>query len=230
MHKQIFSNFIKELNNSSVNYVILRGFGRLPHSPDSDIDLACHIDDWDKFNQIAMKHLSKDPKEPFENYGFAEYCEMIYHPYFTPGPKDRNISNGCFRVDSYNSIYFSSPFNNFTSFWTVPFKFNNDVFASKIEMSCGDYNVYIPCPEHEVTLLVLRSVLDIIGWKRKKCKEKHKQRIKHLLKQCDEERLKKELSKVLPPNDLVIECVKTVDLHKLYNNLIGEFNNGINRR
>ena len=177
MHKQIFSNFIKELNSNNINYVILRGFLKLPHSPDSDIDLACHLDDWDKFNLIAAKHLSKDPREPFQNYGFAEYCNMLYHPYFTPGVKDNRISNGCFRVDSYNSIYFSSPFNNFKGFWTVPFSFNNDVFSEKISRSCGDYFYYLPKIEHEIVLLILRSVLDIIGWKRKKCKDKHKKEL-----------------------------------------------------
>jgi len=229
-HRQIFSNFLNDLNKNQVRYVILRGFARLPKSPDSDIDLACYHEDWNKFNEIAPKHLSKDPKEPFENYGFAEYSDMLYHPYFTPGKKDRSISNGCFRVDSYNCIYFSSPFKNFKGFWTIPHALNESVFTERVSLKNSDYTFYIPKPEHELTLLVLRSVLDVMGWKRKRCKDKHKNRIKNLLPACDRAILKEEISKVLPVNDFVMTCIEKVELEKLYNKIIGEFNNGVNRR
>ncbi len=229
-HRKTFSNFINDLNNSNVSYIILRGFARLPVSPDSDIDLAVNPSDWVKFNEIAKKHLSTDPKEPFENYGFAEYCEMLYHPYFTPGPKDRSISNGCFRVDSYNSIYFSSPFNNFTSFWTIPNNLSEKIFNDKIQRTTSDYDFFIPKPEHEVILLTLRSVLDVMGWKKKKCKQKHKDRIKKIIGSCDMGILNEDLKGVLPQNEFVLNCIKKVELEVLYNKLIGGFNNGVNRR
>ena len=56
-HRKAFSNFINDLNNSNVSYIILRGFARLPVSPDSDIDLAVNPSDWVKFNEIAKKHF-----------------------------------------------------------------------------------------------------------------------------------------------------------------------------
>lgn len=229
-HRKIFANFINDLNTNNICYLILRGFGKLPISPDSDIDLAVSPSDWEKFNQIAAKHLSKDPNEPFENYGFAEYCDMLYHPYFTPGAKDRSISNGCFRVDSYNSIYFSSPFNNFKSFWTVPANLSENIYSQRKKCSNQEYDYYIPSPEHEVILLVLRSVLDVMGWKRKKCKQKHKDRIRQVLVNCDMSKINAELKGVLPQSDFVINCIKNVELELLYNKLIGEFNNGVNRR
>ena len=229
-HRELFAEFIKELNTEDVNYLILRGFARLPQSPDSDIDLVCHPDDWVKFNAIASKHLSKDPREPFENYGFAEYCDMLYHPYFTPGPKDHSISNGCFRVDSYNSIYFSTPFTGFKTFWTIPHDLSERVFAEKLTKNSGMYDYHIPSPEHEVTLLILRSLLDVIGWKRKACKQKHKNRVSVLLPNCNEGKLISEIKCVLPRPEFVLENVKRGEYKKLYNEIIGGFNNGANRR
>ena len=229
-HRTIFSKFINDLNDNEISYVILRGFARLPVSPDSDIDLAVNPTDWEKFNKIAKKHLSVDPKEPFENYGFAEYCEMLYHPYFTPGPKDRTISNGCFRVDSYNSIYFSSPFNDFTSFWTIPNDLSQKIFLEKQNIKTSEYNFYIPKPEHEVLLLVLRSVLDVMGWKKKKCKQKHKDRIAEIITSCNMDELNDNLKGIFPQTDFVLNCIKNVQLELLYNKLIGDFNNGANRR
>ena len=91
LHQQKFFNFIKDLNENKIRYYFLRGFIKLPRFPDTDIDLVCHLDDWDLFNKIAQKHLIA---EGFQNFGYAEYCEMQYHPYFTPGPVDHSIPNG----------------------------------------------------------------------------------------------------------------------------------------
>jgi hypothetical protein len=229
-HKKIFANFIKELNDNQVNYLIIRGFSKLPDKPDSDIDLVCHRSDWDIFNKIASKHLSKDPKEPFENYGFAEYCDMLYHPYFTPGPKQPDISNGCFRIDSYNSIYFSSPFNNFKTFWTISNDISEKIFSEKKKISTTDYDFFTPNNIHELILLLLRSLLDIMGWKKQECKQKHKNRISNLLPKCNQEKLKEDLSKVLVSPDYIIECIKKDNYKDLYNKIIGDFNDGVNRR
>ena len=159
-HKELFAAFIGELNAKEVNYIILRGFARLPDSPDSDIDLVCHPDDWETFNSVATKHLSKDPREPFEDYGFAEYCNMLYHPYFTPGAKDSSISNGCFRVDSYNSIYFSTPFTNYKTFWTIPAELSDRVFVEKLRKNSGASRKVFLFLVQEVTFL-LKIILEI---------------------------------------------------------------------
>ena len=229
-HKNIFANFINDLNKNNINYLIIRGFNKLPHKPDSDIDLVCHRSDWESFNQIALKYLSKDPKEPFENYGFAEYCDMLYHPYFTPGPKQSDISNGCFRVDSYNSIYFSSPFENFKSFWTISDNISERIFNEKEKTNTENYFFYKPSNEHELTLLLLRVLLDVMGWKNKECKSKHKDRINYLLPKCNIEKLKSEIKETLVFPDFIIECIKKNNYNKMYNKIIGNFNNGINRR
>tara|TARA_Y100000310_G_C20531796_1_gene738841 strand:+ start:312 stop:779 length:468 start_codon:yes stop_codon:yes gene_type:complete len=155
---------------------------------------------------------------------------MLYHPYFTPGPKQSDISNGCFRVDSYNSIYFSSPFNNFKSFWTIPDKVSERIFLNKKKLTTNEYVFFTPSNEHELILLLLRSLLDIMGWKKQVCKQKHKDRINKLLPKCDILKLKKEISEVLILPDYVIECIKNDKYKDLYNKIIGDFNNGSNRR
>ena len=53
-----------------------------PDKPDTDIDLVCKLSDWDKFTAIASAHLVLKGDV---NHGFAEYCDMLYYPYFTPG-------------------------------------------------------------------------------------------------------------------------------------------------
>ena len=155
---------------------------------------------------------------------------MLYHPYFTPGPKQPDISNGCFRVDSYNSIYFSSPFNNFKTFWTISDKVSERIFSDKKKISNSNYDFFVPSNEHELTLLLLRSLLDIMGWKKQICKQKHKDRINNLLPKCDIDKLKKEISDVLVSADYVIECIKKDKYKDLYNKIIGDFNDGVNRR
>ena len=69
-----------------------------------------------------------------------------------------------------------------------------------------------------------------MGWKKKKCKQKHKDRIKKIIGSCDMGILNEDLKGVLPQNEFVLNCIKKVELEVLYNKLIGGFNNGVNRR
>jgi hypothetical protein len=209
MHKEKFFNFIKELNENNVKYYFLRGFINLPEKPDTDIDLVCHMSDWDRFNGIASKHLRG---EGFKDYGFAEYCNMFYYPYFTPGPEDRSIPNGRFRVDSYNCLHMSSPLNSFATNWTLPILFDDYVFDKRIKIEY-DIPYYIPSVECEIVLLVLRNILDMRGaWK-----AKHIKRIDSLKHTSDKQELLRCIDMVLPHAQAVADCIHNNEYKKIFN-------------
>tara|TARA_Y100001938_G_scaffold148191_1_gene231227 strand:+ start:8730 stop:9377 length:648 start_codon:yes stop_codon:yes gene_type:complete len=208
-HQDKFFDFIDDLNKNNIKYYFLRGFTKLPHKPDTDIDLVCHMSDWDFFNKIAENHLSG---EGFQNFGFAEYCDMRYHPFFTPGPTDHSIPNGRFRIDSYNCLHMSSPMNNFRTYWTLPYKFGEYVFEKRIKVPY-ETPYYIPSVECEILLLVLRNILDFQGsWK-----AKHINRIRDLKGNFDQEELLNCTSMVLPHSDKVVEYVCSDQYNKIFN-------------
>ena len=210
-HREIFFNFIDELNKNNITYYFMRGFGKLPEKPDTDIDLVCHLSDWGKYVEIASKHLHLT--EGFVNSGFGEYCDMLYYPYFTPGTADGSIPNGRFRVDSYNCLHMSSPLKNFKTKWTLPFKFNNYVFDKKVEVTVHDVPYYIPSAECEVSLLVFRDIFDLEGdWK-----QKHIDRINSLKSACDKEEVLRCIGMVLPKAESVVDCVYNNDYGKIFN-------------
>lgn len=169
-HQETFADFVKELNE--LQYVFIRGFINLPKSLDTDVDIISSLEDFDAMIELANKWMicmTGDSK----NFGFAEWCDMIYVPFYTDGPHDSMIPNGRFRVDTYNSLYFLSPYKNFTTNWTVPREFNEAVLAQRIQRD----NFFIPCPEHEIMLLVCRDVFD----KKGQWSDKHVSRVIELL-------------------------------------------------
>jgi len=200
MHKEIFFKFINELNDNNVSYYFMRGFGKLPDKPDTDIDLVCKLPDWKKFTEIASSHLSLEGNV---NHGFGEYCDMLYYPYFTPGESDGSIPNGRFRIDSYNCLHMKSPYHHFTTMWTLPEKFNDYIFDKKIKV---EYSTpyYIPSKECELTLLVLRDIFDLQGsWK-----QKHIERITSLKAGCDRNELLKCIKMVVPNPEKILEAIE----------------------
>ena len=208
-HQQKFFSFIEDLNKNNIRYYFLRGFTKLPKIPDTDIDLVCHLDDWGVFNKIAESHLIS---EGFQNFGYAEYCDMLYHPYFTPGPADHSIPNERFRIDSYNSLHMSSPMYNFRTCWTLPHSFGEYVFEKRLEVPY-DVPYYIPSKECEVLLLVLRNILDFKGtWK-----AKHINRINQIKQDCNEEELVKCTEMVLPHSQQVVQFIYDNQYHKIFN-------------
>tara|TARA_Y100000310_G_C20595340_1_gene770222 strand:- start:641 stop:1306 length:666 start_codon:yes stop_codon:yes gene_type:complete len=211
-HREIFFNFINELNENNVAYYFMRGFSTLPEKPDTDIDLICHLSNWDKFIEIASRHLHL-MQEHIQRSGFGEYCDMIYYPYSTPGNTDNSIPNGRFRIDSYNCLHMSSPLKNFKTKWTLPFEFNDYVFDKKIKVIAHDAPYYIPSTECEVSLLVFRDVFDLEGnWK-----QKHINRINSLKSMCDKEEILKCISMVLPRAEGVVDCIYNNDYGKIFN-------------
>jgi hypothetical protein len=213
-HKDNFFNFIKALNENNVEYYFLRGFSKLPDKPDTDVDLVYNHEQIKIYRKIAGQHLTLEANED-QNYGFAEYADMLYTAYFTPGPHDDDIPNGRFRVDSYNCLHMLSPSQNFQSRWTMPIKFNRYVSETRVKV---EYEVpyYIPSPECEIILLVLRDCLDLQGsWK-----QKHIDRVNLLMEDYNKEELIKCASMVLPRPEETVSLIKMGRHPEIYNSIV----------
>jgi hypothetical protein len=222
-HRDIFFTFIKDCNREGIRYLLLRGFAHLPDLPDTDIDFVVHPDDWQKFIEIALRHLERDPGISITDFGYGEWAQMLYYPLFTPGPADHAIPNERFRVDCYSSLFFSSPAKNFTSKWTVPKPFFDYVIISRLfhmhllenGERVGPY--YVPNELCEIVLLVLRDVLDLRGqWK-----EKHINRINVLLPLVTDEFLKGLMETVLPNSDEIVDALRRNDYDVIFNLAMG---------
>jgi hypothetical protein len=197
-HQGTFAKFVEEINK--LQYVFVRGFIKLPQAPDTDVDIISSLKDFYIMVTIASKWMTFMGGD-HKDFGFAEWCNMIYAPFHTDGPHNPNIPNGRFRVDIYNSLYFLSPYKNFTTNWTVPKKFNEAVLTKRIRRN----DFFIPCPEHEIMLLVCRDVFDKQGqWS-----DKHMNRIKDLLNSSANR------SFLITANELIGFPVAVVD--ELYN-------------
>jgi hypothetical protein len=202
VHKRQFWDLMEEINSNSINYVIVRGFLRLPDSGDNDIDLAPHYSEFDKCMEIIKRHLEV---HWHREYGFAEYAFMNNYSYKTRGPDNHSIAEKRFYVDTDSSLFFSSPMKNYETNWVVSHSFNEYVYETKIKRIFDEGYVWIPSPENEVTLQVLRNVLD----KRGNWKHKSIVRVQQLMNVVDKNELVKSISLVLP-------CAKKV-ADSLYN-------------
>jgi len=113
---QKFINFLKEINETNSNYVIFRGFLTLPEKPDTDIDMTVSLDDFNKVSDVGLKHFVKKPELcDFLNYGHGEWCDMLYHPFFTSHKSEKYLpGRGLFRIDTYNSFYFIKKYGEIT--------------------------------------------------------------------------------------------------------------------
>lgn len=207
-HSRLFFQFLNALEDNKVRYVIIRGFGEFPRSGDTDVDLVYHIDDHDEYVKLAKEHLipyNSGRGSEWASMGSGEWCEMLYLPCKTPGEPDPDIHNGCFRVDAYNSLHFKTPYNNFTTFWTVDKEYNDQVIDSryKVKESYGSY--YLPKKEDEIALLVARNVLD--NKKRPKWNTKHKSRIENIIESVDREVLENRVSRLFPNSKKIVELI-----------------------
>ena len=123
-------NFIDEMHEKDVPYVIFRGFGKLPEIPDKDIDMVGSCERYSEVLEIESKHFVVNNNIcAHKNHGFGEWCDMLLNPFFTSLEReewlpDGNVGLGYFRIDLQNSLYFKSPYNNYQTDWTVPKKFN----------------------------------------------------------------------------------------------------------
>ena len=102
--------------------------------------------------------------------------KCIYQPCLTIGDYDNNMSNGCFRIDLYNNIFFH--LGNYK--YQLPLFFLNILFDS-LNYKIPDTNteIKIPSKELEILLLICRAIIDKNS---KKIQKKHIQRIEFLIK------------------------------------------------
>ncbi len=216
-HRDTFFKFIDDMNTSEVRYVLLRGFAKLPDKPDTDIDFLVHHEDWDRYAEVALRHLSQDPGEPLNNFGFAEWADMLYWPLFTRGPHDSSIPNGRFRVDSYNTPHFDSPYNNFAGKWTLPEAFNESLFDTMQQIPALDTFYNVPSTENEIVLLVARDVLDLRG----RWKGKHQDRVNKLLVNLSDDGLVEAINGVFPNGAKIVEAMRRNDYESIFNLAMG---------
>ena len=223
-HSEQFFSFLKALDDSGVRYVILRGFGKFPKTPDTDVDLVYHIDDHEMYISLAKENLEEFVSangSEWQSFGSGEWCEMLYSPCRTTGEEDPEIENGCFRVDSYNSIYFKTPYHNFSTYWTISKKFNDLIIDKRIriEESFGSY--YIPEPECEIALLIARNVLD--NKKRPAWSTKHISRIQSLISENKVQRdvIVSRVSQLFPNADKIVDLVYQDSFRQIMQHALG---------
>ena len=189
-HQQQFKEFINACEH--LDYVIFRGFALLPDLPDTDVDMFVPPEQYAQLQDLASKHLHAGK---CTNYGYAEWCDMQYHPHFTTAPKDPGIPNKhqAFRVDLYNSLYFRTPLDD--SFWTVGKRYFDNVVSRRRRENF----YWLVSMEDEIALTVCRGALDHKGaWK-----DKHKQRMQVLLNTVPRELAVQTIAEVLPNADCV---------------------------
>jgi len=209
-HSDQFFNFLNILDTSGVRYTIIRGFGKFPKTPDTDVDLLYHIDDHEKYISLAKENLKEFVSangSEWQSFGSGEWCEMLYSPCKTIGDLDPEIENGCFRIDSYNSLYFKSPYHNFSTYWTVSRDFNDFVISNRVKIVGEFGSYYIPEPACEIALLVARNVLD--NKKRPAWSTKHISRIQDLIQsdQIKREDLSDRISQLFPNSKKIVELI-----------------------
>ena len=121
-HSKKFFSFINELHKKDIDYVIFRGFGKLPIMPDKDIDMLGSFEKYNDILKIASKYfVTNNNVCSHSNHGFGEWCDMLLNPYFTSLEREKWLPDGdrglgYFRIDLQNSLYFKSPYNNFKTY------------------------------------------------------------------------------------------------------------------
>ena len=187
-HFEQFKKFLTDVQH--FDYVIMRGYHSLPKKA-GDIDIVFRPEDYDKIIDIA-KFLN--PLK-MEDYGFAEWCDMKCYPHYTKG----ETKKGRYRFDIYNSIYFLSPMNDYTTNWTI----SENYFSSILEKRISKDYFYIPSPQDEIVLTIMRAVLDKRGWK-----SKYIGIIKNLLNNVDKTDVIQSLTlSTLPDPEHIYKCL-----------------------
>jgi len=168
-HRIIFDYFIKFINNKNINYVIIRGFQKLPLLPDTDLDIMVEKKNFQKL--CSLLKCSKYFSDRAPGHMLIDNMKCIYHPFFTVGQKDNSIPNGCFRLDIHNAFCFF-----YKNKVVLPQQIENIIYDTKIMYK---QLYYIPNNQWEFILLLYRIVFDLGG----RIRDKHINRLKYLQKQ-----------------------------------------------
>lgn len=168
-HLKQLKCFFDFLNNEKIRYVVIRGFLKLPVTADTDLDIIIHPDDFKKcISNMNIKSKNK-------SFSIKLISKCIYEPCLTIGEHDNTMSNGCFRIDLYNNIFFHCG----TYKYQLPLFFLNILFNSiNYKIPDTSTEIKIPTKEMEILLLICRAIIDKNG---KKIQEKHIQRIEFLI-------------------------------------------------
>lgn len=167
-HREKFDLFIKFLNYEKINYVIIRGYKKLPITPDTDIDIVYDEKDEERFLEIVKLFWDVN-KNTILNNIFDFECK--YTQWWTSGEPDKSIANMRFTMDTYNHFFF-----HVNNQFCLEKNQEKKIFHSKIKTYQG---FYIPKPEYELILLGYRSYYD----QNKAFKEKHLNLIFEIIKE-----------------------------------------------
>lgn len=168
-HSIIFNSFIRFINRYNINYVIIRGFQKLPSLPDTDLDIMIDRGDFSKVTDMLKNSRYFEHRAP--KHMKIKDINCTYHPFFTKGQKDSSIPNGCFRLDLHNAFCFF-----YKKKVTVPTIIEKEIYDTKIRYK---QLYYIPNHQWEFILLLYRITYDLGGMIR----DKHINRLKFLQEQ-----------------------------------------------
>jgi hypothetical protein len=158
-----FEQIMNDLEVNNIRYVIIRGFKKLPLTPDTDLDIVCHPDDLNKLKEIMSTRLCLMRKKIIE----INSKKVNYLQYKTTNIPNKNIKNTYFHIDIYDDVFF---------FYKEKICLTNlldKLFDNRIKHM---KKLYIPSPEFEYFLLILRICFDV-----NRIKPKHKNRLKELI-------------------------------------------------
>lgn len=150
IHRQKFESFIDFLEENEINYVIMRGYDRLPLFPNTDLDIV--IDSSRYSEVLGFLNNNEDFKtdEPSKRFSIGK-TECSYDPYFTNHIRCSDIPNGSFRLDLYNHFFY------FGKKVVISPEVESDILKSSVKFK----NRYsIPSPSWDALLLVYRAYYD----------------------------------------------------------------------
>lgn len=162
-HSAIFEKLAEFLQDKNINYIILRGFTKLPLLPDTDLDIVVESKSFNIFVDLLNKSKYFSNNSPKEIIINNKNC--IYYPFFTIGKKDDNIPNGRFRLDIHNKFFFF-----YKNRIVLNDEISKEIFNTK-EMFKKIYSV--PNNSWEFILLLYRIIYDLKG----KIRGKHMNRL-----------------------------------------------------
>lgn len=158
-----FERIMIELEKKNIRYVIIRGFNQLPITPDTKLDIVCHPEDLNKAEDIILKKLHLINREIIQ----IGSEKVNYIKFKTNNIPNKLIKNTCFHVDVYDNIFF---------FYRRIICISNlldKLFDNRIKYM---ENFYIPTPEFEYFLLIVRICFDLGS-----LKDNHKNRLIELI-------------------------------------------------